>query len=147
MDTATFIVGAHIGGTDAANAIGESVRKLRETLNESCIGSYSPTAKTFWYVLRIDGELDFWGKNAIESVRFSKRQTEISAEIYLARSCWEHVSEMTFRTHLAEGIKNATIAMCDHAQRRGVKLSREALQRDVQAALEILATEDTKACQ
>lgn len=143
MDTATFIVGAHIGGTDAANATRESVRKLREKLRETCVGPYSPTTKVFWYVLRIDGDLDSWGKNTIESVRFSKRQTEISAEIYLARSCWEHVPEMTFRTHLAEGIKNATIAMCDHAERRGARLSREALEHDVQAALEILATEDT----
>ncbi len=134
MSIGTVTLGADVGGKDAHEATQAHVLRLRRLLANECSGPYSETIKEIALVLRIDGSVQAWGKSGVSGVKLQKKNSFATADIYVPRDVWASHDPSVFREFLASEVKAAIVSICETANRRGVVLLRDELERDVYAA-------------
>ena len=128
-------LGADVGGKDAYSATHGHILALRKLLRQECRGPYSEIIKEFALVLRIDGSVQAWGKTGVEDVAMQKKNTFATADIFVPREVWSTNDAPNLRRFLASGVKAAVAKIATCAENRGVDVSREALERDVDTAV------------
>lgn len=131
----SITLGADVGGKDAHLATHEHILALRKLLRQDCHGVYSYAIKEFALVLRVDGEIQAWGKSGVDGVKMGKKNSFVTADIFVPKEVWSE-SAHGFREFIASGFQVAIEEIIKYAQGRGVDLSAEILRRDVGVALE-----------
>jgi hypothetical protein len=131
MSRAFVTLGADVGGKDAQDATHAHVIALRRLLADECRGPYGEAIKEIALVLRIDGSVQAWRKSGVEGVALQKKKSVATADIYLPRDVWASNGLPTLRSFLASAVKMAIAEVADYAQRQGLDLRREELERDV----------------
>lgn len=128
-------LGADVGGKDAHAATHEHIIVLRKLLRQECSGPYSTTIKEFALVLRIDGEVQSWGKSGVEGVALRKNNSFATADIFVPRNVWAGDSSHNLRSFLADEVMNAVAKIGRCSQSKKVDLSIDRLSYDVDTAV------------
>jgi hypothetical protein len=87
-------------------------------------------------VLRIDGSVQAWGKNLVDSASFRRKNGVATADIFVPTSEWSGRDAVHIRRVLAAGVVDAIEALAALAERRQIDIAIRSLRRDVSAAAE-----------
>jgi hypothetical protein len=137
VERAFISLGADVGGKDAHAATHEHILELRKLLAESCQGQYGKVIKEIALVLRIDGSVQAWHRSGVDGVALQRRNSFATADIYITREIWERTDKESFRSFLADSVRNAVSEVAREAQIRGVSIMHADLDRDLCRAISV----------
>ena len=103
---------------------------LRRLLEELCPGPYSPEIDEFCIILRIDGDLGYWGKEGCACMRRNRKGRYIQIDLYVPRQRWEGVSGIEIRRYFAAGAEDALRRMILKLHRDKTPVDESAMLRD-----------------
>src|ERR1044072_4209534 len=99
-------IGAQSGGP-TNGGLSEMKIELRNLLLKHCKKSYCPSIAHYALALRIGGEFQEFGKEGIEAIRRSKKESYIGAYIVIPESVWRAKSKDQLRDYLATQVRAA----------------------------------------
>lgn len=132
--TAAITLGADVGGKDAYEVTRKSVHALRRLLAQECIGPYSAKINECALLLRIDGEVQSWGRRGMHDVVLSDRRRRITADIYVPSTEWSG-SERNFAEFLAEEVTQTLLTICADAKAKWSDFDSSRMTLDVARAV------------
>ena len=135
MQHAIFTLGADVGGKDAFTVTNPHILDFRRILKEICSGEYSDTIKEFALVLRFDGEVQTWGESGVKHVSLSKKNSFVTADVFMPRNVWEGGNSTKIRTFLAEQVRRAIIEIGCLAKAKNIRVNEEQLASDINMAV------------
>lgn len=127
---------AEVGGEDAHAATHEHILALRKLLREKCKELYSSIARSFEFVLVIDGSVQAWQKAVASRTVFRDQKALASVDIHLTRDKWFACNPATIRMNLVAGVIEALEKLHELTVRRKVDLASDQLRQDVRTAVE-----------
>lgn len=128
-------LGADVGGRDAHAATRSVVSTLRAALQAESSHAYGEKIRSVDLVLRIDGDVQAWGKEGVDNIRFQSKSQNVTADMFVPKKVWFGATEATLRTVLGEWIKVAIDEIVRRAIEKKLDLNAEQLRADVRRAL------------
>jgi hypothetical protein len=105
MVMAKVTLTAHIGGTDAGVALGDTVLRLRQALKLLQDKQYSSQLDEFRFYLMVSGEItDFKEPSGCVEVRLMKKARYVKLEIVLGKEIWKGADQRVIKKHLSNFI-------------------------------------------
>jgi glucokinase len=99
---------AHIGGTDAAVALGDVVLKLRRALKLLQGKQYSSQIEKFRFYMMVSGEItDFKKPSGCVGLRLMKRDKYVKLDIVVGKEIWRGADQRAIKKRLADFILEA----------------------------------------
>lgn len=84
--------GADIGDVNAGKAISPHLYELRKLNYRFCDKIYCEEIDEIAPILRVDGDLAYWGFEGCEKLRLSKKYRYITIDVGMPRSRWEGIN-------------------------------------------------------
>lgn len=125
-------LGADVGGKDAHLATHSHIMQLRKLLSEACRGCYGSAVHEIALVLRIDGSVQSWCKSGVENLKFLKKNSFISADIYVPSISWSPGASENFIGFVAKEIILSLNMIKNHKNIKKTNLEIETLIADVE---------------
>lgn len=133
-------LGADVGGKDAHEATRISIHTLRRLLALECIGPYSAKIDEYALVLRIDGEVQSWGRRGTHGIILSERWRRVTTDIYVPSTEWSG-SGTNFAEFLADEVTKALSAICAKAKTKWSDFDPGRMTVDVARAIDAFRAE------
>ncbi|WP_157835438.1 hypothetical protein [Xanthomonas sp. SHU 166] len=127
-------MGADIGGKDAHVVTNESIVRFRLLLRKHCRAVYSNVITEIALVLRVDGSVQAWGLAGVHNVKFQKKRSFATADIFVPVSGWLGCSVDGFNEFIASGVVDAVEVICEMARDKRIDVDAELLKVDVNSA-------------
>lgn len=130
MDSVSL--GADVGGRDAFEATEGEVLKLRRALIRSCLSAHNGTVSEIALVLRIDGNIQSWGKVGVDNIVFKDGKKRVEADIFVTSDVWK--KKGLFREYMIKTLIGIPAAIAEKAQKRKVVFDSESWSADISRA-------------
>lgn len=127
-----------MGGKDAHLATHCHILMLRKLLIEACCGFYGDRVNEIALVLRIDGSVQSWHKSGVENLKFLRKNSYITADIYVPSAVWLSGSDADIVRFFASAIICSLRLIKNHVKVKNIDLKIDLLIHDVETKLKLL---------
>jgi len=133
--TASFTFGVQAGGESADDVVCPHYMAFRKALEKRCNRQYGSAIAEFGPVLRIDGNISYWGKDGIDHVRVSKARRTATFDIFMSKSVWMQGDGLVIRKAIALSYQEGMRAVVDRCLKQKLDVDGKKLLEDVDAAV------------
>jgi hypothetical protein len=109
-DHGIISIGAQSGGPEDGG-LGKLKVELWRALCQHCTKTHSPAVSHYALALRISGPLNDFGKEGIDKVRRSRKESYIGADIVIPEARWRSLKGDGMKTYLGRVVREA-ICLC-----------------------------------
>jgi len=114
--------GADIGDANAGKVVSPHLLELRNLIYRFCDKIYCEEIDEIAPILRVDGDLAYWGFEGCEKLRLSKKHRYITIDIGMPRSRWEGNNAKDIRSYLIDNLKEALELMVNRIKKEKFKV-------------------------
>lgn len=135
-DGSYISMGMQAGDKAAGNAFGALLVAINRAFTEKCSRGYGGTLTSLGFVLRVDGEIWYWGKDGCDKVA-GRRIGTATVDMYVSKATWQGATALQLKSILVKLLREGLVLMLMKLKHLGVEFDEEHLVSDFNDAIEV----------